>query len=701
MYAYISDVMTSFGQRFIVAAGEGALEASSEVAAIGKEKRSHKKDEREIRYNASGGWCRREMLTMVVASVRAARDSHSAGKQRLVPFVRIGKATGISNVPKSTLYERLHELAHEIGSYKDFNTFIRDASEPELDFACNEAEISKLKCCDVRTSGVQQYLTFAQEKGLAVFLNCMAIDGSSFSYEIVKEWLHELIIEQWGVNPFEKGRVSRGWFNSFMQRHPFLQTRVGKTLEDVRFIAEASLGSFYASLETRLSGVDPRLIGNSDEAMCSASDKHIKVIGCALSTIARRKGMEGGSPHISIVPIVTAAGELLCALIVEGSSNPNRIPHVPRDYKPGPGQKFHYAASKSGFITLEIFEQFMLTTAADAIDAMRRRENLVGQYFYILLDNLAAHQSLKVFRKLLLRLIIFKFYRPHMSHIGQPLDRGVFHVGKRGLAKELFANHMLAGTAPNIGTRVELIAAGWDKYVTPTVIIKNSFLHAGIYPVSLERAMQAVDGRYRHDNEHAPPELLSRDMVTAEMLWGVDAPIVLAAHQETLQSGGVIITTTTSKNGKTKHSAIVGSPILEIVRDARTAFKTIAGRAIRRRVSNNPVDLGYSDDDNFLTHQLTLAISRVIKRLKWRTEIIPVIRRRIVDDIEDFAYLLSDRRHVNEKRADLVDLLVDREVVFDQYFAEEVLFQEHDEIGDESDDEADGDDDDGDDGENS
>src|SRR3990167_3553574 len=88
------------------------------------------------------------------------------------------------------------------------------------------------------------------------------------------------------------------------------------------------------------------------------------------------------------------------------------------------------------------------------------------------------------------------FFPPYVPLL-QPADRGIFHVLKRALAKALFHFHTLCGTAPNIGTRVELIKKSFLSAVTTTVI-QNSFRHAGMYTISLERAQAAMDGHYLH-----------------------------------------------------------------------------------------------------------------------------------------------------------------------------------------------------------
>ena len=93
---------------------------------------------------------------------------------------------------------------------------------------------------------------------------------------------------------------------------------------------------------------------------------------------------------------------------------------------------------------------------------------------------------------------------------------------------------------PNIGTRVELISKAWNSAITPT-IIQNSFRHSGLYALSLQRALDAMGGRYDAGMEYAPPELLLEDSTTAFDIWGEVTPQVLAAQQFALDNDGIYI----------------------------------------------------------------------------------------------------------------------------------------------------------------
>src|SRR3989338_1824761 len=429
--------MGNFTTKFI----DGGLNGENPQKKIRKSNGSHKKQHQNVK--STGDWCKRELVWALIR----------ASQLRTFSYDTIYKDYSGKKVPSTTLFKRLNEMAKEM-KYDSFSLMMKNASDNEIFYVCNEANVDKMKCSEVRTRGVKTYLSEEQELVLATMMNYMSIDGAGIDFEILKLWLHELIIEFWHVDYFNNGEVSRGWYNGFRARHPFIKSRVGRTLEDVRHVAEASIAPFFRAITARMIGVDPRLVGNLDESMCSAVDKHIRIIGCALSKVARRKGMESQKPHISILPIVTAAGEFLTALIVEGSANKNRIPHVPSNYNQSENQKFHYGATASGFIEMDLFELFMMNTVVRAINKMREREGLTGQKFFLFLDGHASHHSMKVTDFLLDQNIIVMFFPPHTSHILQPLDRGVFHSLKRATAKALFRNNTLCGTSPNIGTRV-------------------------------------------------------------------------------------------------------------------------------------------------------------------------------------------------------------------------------------------------------
>ena len=286
--------------------------------------------------------------------------------------------------------------------------------------------------------------------------------------------------------------------------------------------------------------------------MCSNQDQHIKVLGSSMSVSARRCGIETQKPHISILPVVTASGALLACLIIEGASNPNRIPHLPEGYFQSSDKRFHFAASSSGFIEKDIFDQFIIHTVIPAINRHREMEGLLGKEFFLMLDGHAAHHSVDAIREMKNHNIFVGFFPPHTSHILQPLDRGVFHVFKRAAAKALFIFHTLCGV-PNLADRIDLIMKEWNENVTEKVI-RKSFKHAGIYPLSYERALASMSASGRYKPEYAPPELVEE--ATARMMYGDDAPHVLSLQQHVLENGGVYTVTVETR----KCNKITGVP---------------------------------------------------------------------------------------------------------------------------------------------
>src|SRR3989338_9356064 len=101
---------------------------------------------------------------------------------------------------------------------------------------------------------------------------------------------------------------------------------------------------------------------------------------------------------------------------------------------------------------------------------------------------------------------------------------------------------------PNIGTRVELISKAWNSAITPT-IIQNSFRHSGLYALSLQRALDAMGGRYDAGMEYAPPELLLEDSTAAFDIWGEVTPQVLTAQQFALHNDGIYIVNSAGSKG--------------------------------------------------------------------------------------------------------------------------------------------------------
>lgn len=589
----------------------------------------------------SSDWTENEMYSMIHAACVHALDSVSFGHSHCCV------ATGVTTVPNATFKRRLNEIAEYFG-FRSFDE-LRDQLQNDplqrekYDVITNPSFLQEIGCCAVRSRGMKCYLKKHEEEWLAIVFYFMAVDGNSFCFDMVQAWLPMFMRDIFGVKLLERNRkqiLSVGWLTGFLRRNDFLKLRVGKTLDAVRKAGEANIKPFFESpvLLNMMKDIHPDLLANMDEAMSSNQDQHIKVIAAAMSAVARRAGVETQKPHISVLPVVTASGELLACLIVEGSASGFRLPHVPAGYHHGPDQIFHYASSVSGFIEKSIFEGFIIHVVIPAVNLHRQKKGLVGRPFFILLDGHAAHHSKKAAEAMVKEQIYICFFPPHTSHILQPLDRGVFHVLKRSFAKELFIMQTLAGV-PTLAGRVELIKTVWEKSVTPT-IIQNSFKHAGIFPLDYKRALMAMNGSGHHGPEHNPPCVLMQDMVNLVDIYGPDAEAIAKIQHHSIENGGYYVTRTETtkfkKDGspsarvRVEVSATASPEVLTIIGEVKKYIMNDAKRRKTLAIPNRPYSLDCSFDPAFFIKDFESRRARALKKMPWKT-LHPILRELVED----------------------------------------------------------------------
>ena len=105
---------------------------------------------------STGDWCKRELVLLLVR----------ASELRAFSYDTIYKGYSGKKVPRTTLFKRLNEMAKEM-KYDSFRLMMKNASDNEIFYVCNEANVEKMKCSEVRSRVVKTYLSEEQELVLA------------------------------------------------------------------------------------------------------------------------------------------------------------------------------------------------------------------------------------------------------------------------------------------------------------------------------------------------------------------------------------------------------------------------------------------------------------------------------------------------------------------------------------------------------
>lgn len=420
---------------------------------------------------------KRDSLKVEKNSLYVEEDMIDALYDVLVKQVPIRKAAhGRYGVKFGTLKSRANEVAVALG----YDRFTSILLEERFDIAREDLR----HFAGARVAGRPLLFTESQEAILAAYIFRLAPDGLAHheaNFRVVARRVWSML----NADAAEAGRVpliSRQFVVDFTRRNPSVARREGSALDIARRAGEANIKPFFELLEKIMKHRDPDLIGNIDEAMLSVKPSHVKVICASFQQVAHYCGVESEKPHLSVVPLVTASGEKLALMLIEGGAE-STIAHAPWDRPTCEA----FTCTETGFIDRPSYEEFVKDYAIPSINAHRRKLKKVGKPFYLFLDGHSSHDS-NLADKLLWENKIHVIQFPsHVSHRCQPVDRGLFHVLKSKLA-DLLLTHLRSNNSLTVAARVELFYRAWDS-IGPEVIVA-SFAHAGICPLDVTSAMK-------------------------------------------------------------------------------------------------------------------------------------------------------------------------------------------------------------------
>jgi hypothetical protein len=238
---------------------------------------------------------------------------------------------------------------------------------------------------------------------------------------------------------------------------------------------------------------EPGLMFNMDETMLDSTPRKIRVIVPKDSTPLRINSNESEGLHITLVFCVAADGEhLKPALILPLKEFPLSCADI--------ADRFHWAGQSAGWMTAEIFKNWVMKAFIPHVNARRVALNRPNERALLILD---SHESRRCPEALevLSDANIDVFTLPsHTSHILQPLDCGVNRSFKMKIRKS--KSSALHTTVDQRRLQLLKLAAraAYDAMYPDT--ITEAWAQAGIYPWDLAR-MQASP----YAIQKLPPEI--------------------------------------------------------------------------------------------------------------------------------------------------------------------------------------------------
>lgn len=327
-------------------------------------------------------------------------------------------------------------------------------------------------------SGPERHLSDSEEKELVRFLSGAAGMGFARSKKEVFT-----IVEAVLASKGKAQSVSSGWWESFNRRHPHLSIRKAEKLSYARSQATDPivLDNYYDLLERTLEEYDlfddPTRIFNCDETGVSYQHTPPHVVAVK-GQRHPRSVTTGNKKNVTVLACANAAGYFLPPLVIFKRKT------LPLSMLDGEVPGTLYSLSDSSWMDSNTFDHWFANHFLVHVPPVRP--------LMLLLDGHSTHYNPVFIRKAASEGIVVFCFPPNMTHLLQPLDKGIFGPFKCYWNEEC---HLYMRTHP--GQVISdysfntVFGRAWGRSMT----IPNAaaaFHTTGIYPFDRTR-VSAVD----------------------------------------------------------------------------------------------------------------------------------------------------------------------------------------------------------------
>lgn len=320
------------------------------------------------------------------------------------------------------------------------------------------------------TCGREKYLSDEEEEELATFIeNCASVGYAKTRKQILA--LVERIMYARGIEV----HVSDGWWVSFLKRHPSLTLRSPASVSTARALASdpSVLQVYFDLLEETLAENElterPGQVYNMDETGLPLDPKPLKTVQLK-GTKNALAYTSGGKSQITAVGCVNAAGQAIPPMVIWDRKT--MAPALAHGEVPGT----IYGMSPKGWMDQDLFHLWF--THHFLRYASGERPLLLISYGH------SSHYCPDTIKRAFEEDVIVFTLPPNITHITQPLDKGVF-----GPVKAAWRDICQSFLAKNPGRKMtkydfsRLFSEAWMKSMTPKNIV-SGFAVTGIYPVN-------------------------------------------------------------------------------------------------------------------------------------------------------------------------------------------------------------------------
>ncbi|KAE8745692.1 hypothetical protein FOCC_FOCC007576 [Frankliniella occidentalis] len=325
------------------------------------------------------------------------------------------------------------------------------------------------------TRGRPTVITPKEETELADYLRTLAKWGFGLSRSEVMITVSKYCIENNIKTPFKNNVPGKDWFTSFKKRHN-LELKNPETLEKNRLKNTADpflVYEFYDLLESTVNelGIQADSLSqhlfNLDEVGVSHDPSKTKMVGGAEQKGLHRTIQGSGKENTTVMATVCANGELLPPLFIFKAA---KLWSSWRGDCDIPGT--FYAVSANGFITTEIFYQYLV----------KFTDTVTIRPLILVLDGHVSHLDMKVINKAKEENITILKLPSHTTDLLQPLDRACFAPFKTKYDSSLMTWQRENQRTLTKCEFVNLVCSVWREGISALNII-SGFKACGISPV--------------------------------------------------------------------------------------------------------------------------------------------------------------------------------------------------------------------------
>ena len=251
------------------------------------------------------------------------------------------------------------------------------------------------------------------------------------------ETIHEpptyLEMLNWINDKFKKN-YSISWFKKFVLNpsnglfavtgHPLEKKRAEVSVDQIK--------NYFNELKEKFLECDPDLIFNMDESGLNAKKIAKKKLVLSLNNVDTTYVVKNEIGHLTFIPTISASGYSLRTMVIIQNKTLN-----------GDLLKYGYpnaedalvCSSSSGYITSDLFLEYVKKILIPEINARRIKNNRIWGNAVLIMDGARPHSNVEALNLLKINNITLQLLPPHSSHILQPLDKLIFSVWKREINK--------------------------------------------------------------------------------------------------------------------------------------------------------------------------------------------------------------------------------------------------------------------------